>query len=134
MKIRNGFVSNSSSSSFVIIGNYINLSDFTVEQKRNVISKFEKGQDFLKDDEVDDVFSDFLYDKDLGFDILDLDRGYEYVVGHILAEAASDDGCFDDLSLDIKELSKLGLEKKRKIYELFGIDIELKLIIGTRPC
>lgn len=35
MKIRKGFVSNSSSSSFVVLGNYISLSDITLDLIKN---------------------------------------------------------------------------------------------------
>ena len=77
MKIRNGFVSNSSSSSFCIIG-----MAFDDDDLKKYIAKIENITD---EDEIEDIdITDYFYDKNRDIDI---ERGIgEYYEQHILGK------------------------------------------------
>lgn len=81
MKIRNGFVSNSSSSSFCIIG-----MAFDDDDLKKYIAKIENITD---EDEIEDIdITDYFYDKNRDIDI---ETGIgEYYEQHILGKYYSD--------------------------------------------
>ena len=81
MKIRNGFVSNSSSSSFVVYGCSLNTEDI----EKMIIKKFETNSEFKKD--VEDRFGKYDDVEDM---IVDLG--------------------VSEVMENVKELNKLGLE------------------------
>lgn len=106
MKIRNGFVSNSSSSSFMIIGAKVNFT--------------QKEQDkYYEEDEIPSRFK--------GLDCLDVD-GDGFYVGKLIFDISSNDGeeiKTGDISIeDIEEISK----KMPKEYK------KIKIYYGTRAC
>lgn len=105
MKIRSGFVSNSSSSSFVILG--IKVSD-----KPNLT-----GGD--------------LYEKatDLGLDC-DYAEGDGYLIGKQLARWSSDGGDGDLGEKSFDELQKYAAEIQPKLTQLTGKEQPIKLFYG----
>jgi hypothetical protein len=109
MKIRNGFVSNSSSSSFVVIGARID------------------GQPKMVSDETWEAFCEGNRTYDLC--VLYTETPTEYVIGKVLAN--------DSDSLPSVEVSAEMFDFYRGVVKsglkTIGIDCEPSLIIGTRP-
>jgi len=138
MKIRNGFISNSSSCSFVLIGVEIDkdkLDKTELLKKLNI----QEYNNILKESKNDEDFEDML--NETLMDLLDENGIYfcnhwecgasrnKILFGSLLAESSSDDDFFEfkqslnDLD-DIKELlNKFDLQ-----------DEEIKIIGGTRMC
>lgn len=108
MKIREGFVSNSSSSSYVLLG--CKLSEDEIAQKLGI--------------NVDDVYEKL---DDLGL-FQDSD---DDVVGHIIVQYYSD-GDFDDgINISMAELMKLSNDIATKL----SVPVEeIKLLSGIRSC
>jgi len=106
MKIRNGFVSNSSSSSFIMIGVPSSALNADIEN------------DF-----------DSHYEKD-GLESLYVERrGYDYIVGHVLIDSGDEELGDGDITVD--EL----ILKSTEISNKLGVSIDkVKLYYGTRPC
>ncbi len=110
MKTRLGFVSNSSSSSFVLYG-------------------YEIGHDFSEDT--------WHKANKLGLKILSGGEdgvGDATVVGKIIGE--TDDGYMDSATLDMNELTN-SLQGVKKLYENGEVELKThdpKLYIGTRMC
>jgi len=105
MKIRNGFVSNSSSSSFVVLGVKRNGDDEEIMENENFGNRIE---------------SLYIEEKD-----------YNYVTGIILANVSSDGDYLDNKSYSFPELQ----EMSQKVADALKVNInEVKLVMGTRPC
>lgn len=105
MKIRNGFVSNSSSSSFVILGVKRNFDDE---------SDYEK----MEDERFDNGIRTLYVEED----------DCDVITGFILADG---DDYLDYISKSINELSEMA----KKVSDTLSVDIsEVQLITGTRPC
>ena len=105
MKVRIGFVSNSSSSSFVIVG--VPIKNDIMEQKF--------GKDFY------DVIEDqgFYY------------TGEIEVFGILIATGASDGDSFPEMSIPITDLQ----EHAQKIADFLGIAVsEVRFITGEMAC
>lgn len=110
MKIRSGFVSNSSSSSFVIMGVKVN--------KKNIMGDSEES------------FWEFMEDKKCDYANLD-ERSGEYAIGIKLAEVRSDDFGIEQDVWDIEEV----IMKVDKIKKEFGLEnLPTKIYTGTEAC
>lgn len=107
MKIRNGFVSNSSSSSFIAVG-----VRGTEEIKQRVINLNIDKEDYY---DCDDVICD---DSEYG------------IIGTEIA-SADDCGYIDDNEISFEEIENLTKELSEK-YQI--PKSEFKIIMGTCPC
>jgi len=111
MKIRNGFVSNSSTSSFIVIG-------VVLKRNEDIQDDYEK---YMDRNEYESGKSLLLYAGDADISISE----DECVLGYVIA---------DDEELPSKtiRLSELG-EIAEKLSERFGVDkSEVKMFVGTR--
>lgn len=122
MKIRNGFVSNSSSSSFVIYG--VKIEDKSVE---DIVKQFCSEEELKKIE--DDDYWELLYSREfgdkIGFDILTSDG--EYWIGKVIS--TSDDSYLNDGEMSFQEI----VETKDKLKEVFP-ELESKIYVGERAC
>lgn len=124
MKIRSGFVSNSSSSSFIIIGQEFKDDDYEKIAKMIAPDDFEALD---KDaDDFEEALYELLHDSDLtnGIDVITGDG--DVYVGKTLAEWSDGD------YLESVEMS--GKEITDTIADLAKLGIKASLIAGTRAC
>jgi hypothetical protein len=145
MKMRTGFVSNSSSSSFVICGFQVETDDpmILIQKllgitKEDIIKKME-AIDYSRGDDIDDGWiSDYCCEnidtlfEEQGFDIVRRERG-NAIVGKTLATIGSEDGGYlEESETDMKEI----LESLAKIKEKLKLPEEdtFKIFTGTENC
>lgn len=111
MKIRNGFVSNSSSSSFIVFGF--------------------KAKDVLSKEDLED--REKLYKrnpfgiKNIEFVSDDREGG---LVGYVLADVSDCDLQFEDYEVSLDELSA----KLEEFTKKYNVAIKPKIYMGTRSC
>ena len=138
MKIRTGFVSNSSSSSFIIIGYKINDAEYFVKKLypteyaaavNKAEAKASEGK-YSVDDYLQDYVFDILYNNSHSDEFLGTVMGNgEYFLGHILA-TSHDYDVLSDGSLNGKQL----VEIMEKVKEKTEMEEEPSLIFGTVSC
>ncbi|HUX60710.1 MAG TPA: hypothetical protein VMV32_05315 [Ignavibacteriaceae bacterium] len=134
MKKRSGFVSNSSSSSFVIVGYPVNKI-VKEEDKENIIRKHAPQileSDSFKKWGIDEAWTDFLDTSGILGDeglahISDDGPGY---IGLVLADVSDDGGYLDHNEISLED----ALLKVNKLREIFDIKESPSIIIGTRSC
>ena len=137
MKIRTGFVSNSSSSSFVVKGYLLPKDNFDYNKMIEIMNKFEfdYGED-LDEDTIKDIFywefADMLSSEKIYIGT-NTENGCPdndtLMIGELLAEADDEGGYFDTMVLD-SENSPLLEDLKEKL----DINAPIKIIVGTRYC
>lgn len=108
MKIRNGFVSNSSSSSFVVLGYSMTREQLTAI---GVPDDF-YGQKFPHGIGI-------MYDND-----------DNYIVGKVIADVSSEGDYLASMSIDLDTLIADGV----KVREHLKMEATPKLLLGTRSC
>ena len=137
MKIRTGFVSNSSSSSFVVKGYLLPKDNFDYNKMIKIMDKFEfdYGED-LDEDTIKDIFywefTDMLSSEKIYIGTNTEDGCPDndtLIIGELLAEADDEGGYFDTMVLD-SENSPLLEDLKEKL----DINAPIKIIVGTRYC
>ena len=125
MKIRSSFVSNSSSSSFVVVGYMLDDNKQTkillVDTLENLTGEVLDHEKMTRD-EMDNKFCD------LGFDFSGLyDEKDKTFVGVMLAD---NDGCSEDTKTPfLSVVSKVG-----ELTDALGVRQEPEIISGTRMC
>jgi len=123
MKIRNGFVSNSSTSSFVIYG--CQLDEITDEEKKRIMT--ELGVSFEDDeDSINDSF-DNLATEDIKVQI-DY-NGDGLWIGYLIA-CPSDETGIEESELDIAVLQRT----KKTLEKLFDKKYPVKVYSGVIGC
>ncbi|MHA1468969.1 MAG: hypothetical protein ACTSSP_00255 [Candidatus Asgardarchaeia archaeon] len=147
MKIRIGFVSNSSTSSFVLAGFNLGQEKVLYEQiytsitgktEEYITTKMKESKGY-KDDSDDPEYREEYVREYLWNEIqpeIAIQSGSESgvgdktVVGRMLVWSGSDGDYWDNIEVDMDKLSK-ELEPLRQIL---GTDSELKLFIGSACC
>ena len=106
MKIRNGFVSNSSSSSFILVG-----IKYTIEQMESKFTELEY-EDLQCTDDIDVCYNDY--------------SGGQYLIGTFLADG--DEWCDGEIDLDT---IKNGYSVVKKYFPEIE-EKDIKIYYGTR--
>jgi len=128
MKTRSGFVSNSSSSNFVMIGYKLD-SDFDKDDfvRRYCPEKYKEIQAKHKASDLPEAIDEFFCCSTLGNGIQYLSDDNEGYLGKVLADEEYFDGT---KTLDGVEFSKI----MKEVQEFMGKDEPPSLIFGARAC
>lgn len=143
MKIRNGFVSNSSSSSFVVFGYKIKVDPNGVDDMKKILGKLDPealsklgeqlGERAIGDEEryiIDDMLHEAKNKKRDDFNIMSDPEDNALYIGYLIADVSSDDNQLAKTECGYEQLAS----KAAKAKELFGLEGEPKLYTGTRSC
>jgi hypothetical protein len=130
MKVRNGFVSNSSTSSFVVLGYKVeydeeDLKDIITKIDPEALKKIDMDSEDVESD-LEELFSELV---DYGSDKIDFFRdrdGGELYAGALIACVSSDEGTGSG-EFKIDEI----MAKCKNAKEIFGFEGEPKLHTGT---
>ncbi len=124
MKTRQGFVSNSSSSSFIILGCKVSeemLGDIFADEVKEYLREWKPNG--YNEEDLSDAIQETAWDKDVFSD----DNGF--ILGEVLGMVS--DGYLDSKEYGIEELQKM----TKEIADKYGVDEkEVKLSFGTRAC
>lgn len=145
MKIRNGFVSNSSSSSFVVKGFVVETDRIDFDVLTSLIQdKFPALKERVKkykeqgysDNEIDYEIMYDLRDKDLFYTNSEEDGAPKgcTLFGQLIEDTGTDDYLHDhiiDCTLD-KEMFEL--QEMLRLSIKGDVDLPVKIVIGTRMC
>jgi len=126
MKIRYGFVSNSSSSSFVMIG--ARVKKFKPDKNKMIEMMDKHGVKYGPEWPEDDFWDAMYNEKFGGLRYL----GEEDIVGYMLAE--NSDYYMEETETSMEDLDKKSKEVEKIVKEIFGLDIKAKLITGQYAC
>jgi len=133
MKIRSGFVSNSSTSSFIVVGFELDANQFTV--KDYLMKLFDADESKINECEDEEEMMELLYDYKDKFPDLYLamhgDGGAskgKHLIGTLLA--GDKDGYLEGASFGFEEL----IDKADYIKEKLEIEAKTELHFGTRAC
>ena len=125
MKIRNGFVSNSSSSSFVIFG-----APITEQTEATILELAGVTREVFEEDYYSDLEWFSQEHSDLEFSCLRTDDSNNYLIGTIICYGDTS-GYLESTEFSLDELDKIATELSNK----FGISKEqFTLRTGTRAC
>ena len=137
MKTRNGFVSNSSSSSFVVFGYKLKLDTNSAEDMNKILGKLDPyelsklGEQAIDDHFIiDDVLHEAINKKRDDFNMLLDSEDHALYVGYLAADVSSEDSYLAQTECGYEQLTN----KAAKAKELFGLEGEPKLYTGTRSC
>lgn len=132
MKTRNGFISNSSTSSFVIVGFMVNKDELTMNVMQNIIIELNaKIED--PDDIDEDFFADVLYDQDIRFidnsEMGGFDDG-RIIIGSTITELDDSGGN----PTEFHSISSLenNIKLIKNLAKHFANEPKVQLITGTR--
>lgn len=120
MKVRTGFVSNSSSSSFVVLG-----IGFKHEEDAETVAK---TLGWKEDGDV----SDFFYSMHDGLEYLYVEEedGTFGIIGKVYADVSSDGSPLETQRITLSQLTITAYEVANKL----GVDVSrVQLYMGTRP-
>lgn len=143
MKIRNGFVSNSSSSSFVLVGFTVPHGTFTDQDYLKKLYSYTN----VPEGELDEALEDAFYDLMDGNNVDNRNDGKisvctdtecgaprgVHLIGVRVADVSSEDGGFVPTSFDFYALATVA-ERARKRLGVSAEDAPIRLFVGTRLC